>query len=338
MKQSIFAAYIGLFIVFAMSFLGAELDDRAAAVTASPKAAESPAPHVPAAADRPGAAIPVTAIPAPERIKVLHEGDIIEMALEDYVLGVLAAEMPAEFESEALKAQAVAARSFTLYCAAGDKHGEAQVCSDFACCQAWKNEEKMRLDWGDSYEKYLRKLKSAVDSTAGQRLIYEGKPIFAAFHSSSAGRTESCGAIWSALPYLISVPSPEDESTVPNYISRLELSPLDLRDTLLHFYPEADFSGDESCWAGEVSLDESGRVDSLTLGGAAIPGTRLREIFALRSTAFTLEYTGGNFLFTVKGFGHGVGMSQYGANVMASEGSDYTAILAHYYPGAALVS
>ena len=339
MKQCIFAAYIGLFITFAMSFLAAELDERAAAAALpaiSPQ--KLPTAEMPAVSDRPRAAIPVTAIPAPERIKVEHEGEILEMALEDYVLGVLAAEMPAEFEPEALKAQAVAARSFTLYCAAGDKHGEAQVCSDFSCCQAWKDEERMRSDWGESYEKYRKKLENAVESTAKQRLIYEGQPIFAAFHSSSAGCTEDCGAIWSELPYLISVPSPEDENSVPNYISYLELSPLDFRDTLLHFYPEADFSGEEAQWLGEVFPENSGRVDRLMLGGISIPGTRLREMFALRSTAFTLEYTGESFLFTVTGFGHGVGMSQYGANVMASQGADYTAILAHYYPGAALVS
>ncbi len=339
MKQCIFAAYIGLFITFGMSFLGAALDERAAAARAGAlMPAESPAAYAPAKADRPRAAIPATAVPAPERIKVLHEGEILEMGLDEYVLGVLAAEMPAEFESEALKAQAVAARSFTLYCAVGDKHGQAQVCTDFACCQAWKDEEKMRLDWGEGYDRYFAKLKEAVTATAGQRLIYGGEPIFAAFHSSSAGRTESCGAIWSALPYLISVPSPEDESSVPNFISRLELSPLDLRDTLLHFYPEADFSGPESSWAGDAKRNDSGRVDSISLGGIDIPGVKLREIFALRSTAFTLEYDGDKFIFTVSGFGHGVGMSQYGANVMASQGVDYTTILAHYYPGAALVS
>ncbi len=339
MKQCIFAAYIGLFITFAMSFLGAELDKRAAsAAFPAISQQEIPAAELPAATNRPKAAIPVTAIPAPERIKVEHEGQILEMGLEEYVLGVLAAEMPAEFEPEALKAQAVAARSFTLYCAAGDKHNDAQVCTDFACCQAWKDEAKMRTDWGEGYDKYRQKLESAVDSTAGQRLIYDGQPIFAAFHSSSAGCTESCGAIWSELPYLISVPSPEDENSVPNYVSQLELSKLDFRDTLLHFYPEADFSGEEAQWLGEVLLEDSGRVDRLMLGGVSVPGTKLRDIFALRSTAFTLEYTGESFLFTVTGFGHGVGMSQYGANVMASQGHDYTAILAHYYPGAALVS
>ena len=335
MKQCILAAYIGLFITFAMSFLGAELDERAAA--AAPKAGTSPPP---AGEDRPEekAPLPSSARPAPEKITVRHGEEIVEMDLEEYVLGVLAAEMPAEFEAEALKAQAVAARTYTLYCAASGKHDQAQVCTDFACCQAWKDEERMRSDWGAEYDKWRAKLSAAVDATAGQQLVYEGAPVFAAFHSSSAGRTESCGAIWGTLPYLVSVDSPEDAGTVPNYISQLEISPLDFRDTLLHFHPEADFSTDEKAWIGETVYEDSGRVDSVRLGGISFAGTKLREIFALRSTAFTLEYTGSSFLFTVTGYGHGIGMSQYGANVMAAQGSDYRAILAHYYPGTQLVT
>ena len=335
MKASISAAYLALFITFALSFLCAELDERAAAAHAPAPERISPAPAV---TDRPKAAIPVSASPAPERIKVKLEEETIEMSLEEYVLGVLAAEMPASFEPEALKAQAVAARTYTLYCAAAGKHKDAQVCTDFGCCQAWKDEKQMRAQWGAEYDKYREKLGKAVKSTAGQRLIYEGEPVFAAFHSSSAGSTENCGAIWSELPYLVSVASPEDESSVPNYISTLEISPLDFRDTLLHYCPDADFSADEHSWIGETSYEHSGRVDCITLGNISFPATKLREIFALRSTAFTLEYTGHSFLFTVTGYGHGVGMSQYGANVMASQGSDYTAILAHYYPGTSLVS
>ena len=161
--------------------------------------------------------------------------------------------------------------------------------------------------------------------------------MFAAFHSSSAGATEDCGAIWSARPYLISVDSPETAEEVPNYISSVELSALDFRDTVLYARPDADFTGDESGWIGEITHDESGRVASAVLGGEKLSGTELRSLFSLRSTAFTLEYTGSSFLFTVTGFGHGVGMSQYGANVMAKSGADYREILAHYYPGTQLV-
>lgn len=184
----------------------------------------------------------------------------------------------------------------------------------------------------------MDKLARAVEETRGQYLCYGGEPVFAAFHSSSCGQTEDCGAIWSALPYLVSVSSPESAETVPDYITYAVLTPLDFRDCELHARPEADFTGDEDGWIGEISRDGSGRVESAVLGGVTLSGTELRELFSLRSAAFTLEYVDGGFLFTVTGFGHGVGMSQYGANVMASEGADYTQILAHYYPDTVLVS
>ena len=333
MKHCILTAWTGLIISFAMACLGARLDARHAAQlppSAAPASA-SPSPAIISTAKSPAAQ------PAPETLLIQTAEGVVEMGLEEYILGVLAAEMPAEFETEALKAQAVAARTYALYCARAGKHTQAQLCTDFGCCQAWKSEQAMGEDWGKSFEKYRSKLQSAVEATAGQYLVYGGEPVFAAFHSSSPGRTESSGAIWNALPYLVSVQSPEDESRVPNFESSLELSPLDFRDTLLHACPEADFSGEESAWIGEVSYEDSGRVDSVLLGGVMYSGTKLRELFALRSTAFSLEYTGESFLFTVRGYGHGVGMSQYGAEVMASQGSDYAAILAHYYPGTVLV-
>ena len=258
--------------------------------------------------------------------------------MQSYLVGVVAAEMPASFEPEALKAQSVAARSYALYCAATGRHGDtAQVCTDFACCQAWSSEDTLRQNWGGSYDERLEKIKTAVEATAGEYLCYDGAPVFAAFHSSSAGATEDCGAIWSARPYLISVDSPETAEEVPDYISSVELSALDFRDTVLYAHPNADFTGDEGEWIGEITRDESGRVATAVLGGEKLSGTELRSLFSLRSTAFTLEYTGSSFLFTVTGFGHGVGMSQYGANAMAKSGADYRGILAHYYPGTQLV-
>ena len=143
--------------------------------------------------------------------------------------------------------------------------------------------------------------------------------------------------MWSAVPYLVSVESPETAEDVPNYISFVRCSPIDLRDTVLSARPEADFSGPEENWVGELRRDGSGRVASIVLGGESLDGKEIRKLFSLRSTAFTLEYDAGVFTFTVTGFGHGVGMSQYGADKMARQGADYTEILAHYYPGTALV-
>lgn len=292
--------------------------------TADPPAEESvPAPEEPAA-------------PQPRTLRVLCGGEIVEMDMQDYLTGVVAAEMPASFPPDALKAQAVAARSYALYCAAGHKHQDADVCTDPGCCQAWLSEDRLRENWGEGYEQNLALIRAAVEDTAGETLFYEGEPIFAAFHSSSAGHTEDSGALWNPQPYLVSVDSPETARDVPGYISTLLCSPIDFRDVILSAYPEADFSGAESSWVGELHRDASGRVESAVLGGVSIPGKTLRGLFSLRSTAFTLAWTENGFLFTVTGYGHGVGMSQYGAAVMAREGADYRQILAHYYPGAAL--
>ena len=276
--------------------------------------------------------------PAPEKITVLVGDAPVEMDMQEYLIGVVAAEMPAGFAPEALKAQAVAARSYALYCAGSDKHGNAQVCTDFNCCQAWISQEDMRENWGEAFEENYKKISSAVNETAGQYLSYEGQPVFAAFHSSSAGATEDCGNVWNSRPYLVSVESPESETNVPNFISTLECAPIDFRDCVLSLKPEADFTGSEETWIGETERDDSGRVSYIILGNVKIKGTEIRELFSLRSTYFELQYIDGKFLFTVKGFGHGVGMSQYGAKLMAERGESYTEILAHYYPGTVLTA
>ena len=123
------------------------------------------------------------------------------------------------------------------------KHPEADLCTDPGCCQAWRSEDRLRESWGEDYEQNLARIRAAVEATAGETLSYEGEPVFAAFHSSSAGATEDCGAVWSPLPYLVSVSSPETARDVPGYVSTLRCAPLDFRDVILSAYPEADFSG-----------------------------------------------------------------------------------------------
>lgn len=306
------------------------------APTAAPESAVAPetAPVTPSPAPEPLSGVPA----APENLLVLLEdGSVEQMDMQTYLTGVLAAEMPASFQSEALKAQAVAARTYAMYCAAGHKHGQADICTDSTCCQAWQSPERQQEKWGEDYALYADKIRAAVDATAGQYLLYDGQPVFAAFHASSAGATEASGELWSPVPYLVSVESPETAEDVPNYVSTLDCAALDFRDVILSAYPEADFTGPEETWIGPLTLDDSGRVRTACLGGVEIPGARLRSLFSLRSTAFTLTYHEGRFLFTVTGSGHGVGMSQYGAQVMAESGEDYTRILAHYYPGTSLV-
>ena len=211
------------------------------------------------------------------------------------------------------------------------------MCTDSGCCQAWASEESLRERWGGDYERWSSRIGEAVDATAGEVLTFEGQAVFAAFHSSSAGATEDSGALWSPLPYLRSVSSPESAETVPNYVSVLELSPLDFRDVILSAFPQADLTGEAETWVQALEPDESGRVRMVRIGGREISGARMRSLFSLRSAAFRLEYRAGSFVFTVTGSGHGVGMSQYGACVMAGDGADYRQILAHYYPGTSLV-
>ena len=344
MKKTIVLAYLALFISFLMPVLRADKPwERLLPSSGAPVAAarETQKPEPQAAEASPAAEIQTQTQPAPaaaETIRVLlADGQAREMDMQDYLTGVVAAEMPAAFEPEALKAQAVAARTFALYCAQGHKHTTADVCTDFACCQAWQSQEEQEAKWGENYDRYATKIRAAIQETAGEYLSFEGKPVFAAFHASSAGATEASGEIWNPVPYLVSVSSPETAQTVPNYVSSVDCAALDFRDVILSGHPEADFTGEESQWIGEVSRDESGRVKTAVLGDVALSGTELRKLFSLRSTAFDLSYSNGRFLFTVTGNGHGVGMSQYGAQVMAQEGAGYTEILAHYYPGTTLV-
>lgn len=271
-------------------------------------------------------------------LRVWSEGELRVVSAADYLPGVLAGEMPADFQTEALRAQAVAARTFILWKTAHGctTHPEADVCDEPSCCKAWCPDDALREKWGGAYAENMARVRAAVEDTDGWYLCWEGEPIQAAFHASSPGRTEDSGNIWQPLPYLVSVESPETAEDVPNYLTEVEVGAEAFRETLLRQAPEADFSGDPSAWVGQTSRNESGRVASVAIGGASFSGAQLRRLFGLRSACFTLEYTGGSFLFRVTGFGHGVGMSQYGAEVMARGGASWREILAHYYPGTTL--
>ena len=267
-------------------------------------------------------------------------GEPVETTMAEYLPGVLAAEMPASFELEALKAQAIAARTYIIYRMRGTEsaHPDADVCDDFNCCAAHSTVEQLQENWGDSFDANWAKIQQAVQETSGQYMVYEEEPIQAVFHSSSAGMTENSGNIWGSLPYLVSVDSPETESEVPNFIASTEVSADEFRRIILTADQNADLSGDVSEWIGEVKVGETGRVEYATIGGVSFSGTDLRGMFGLRSTAFTLDYGGGRFVFTTTGYGHGVGMSQYGANVLAEKGYNCEEILLHYYSGVSIVT
>ncbi len=274
-----------------------------------------------------------------ETLRVLQEdGTVEEMALSDYLWRVVAAEMPASFEPEALRAQAVCARTYSLWKMTAGSHAQegADLCTDSGCCQAYIEPERAQENWGGQAQAYTEKIAGAVADTADQVLTYEGSPIQAVFFSSSTASTEDAAQVWgNSLPYLVPVSSPEGEE-VPNYHSTVTMSTQQLRDTVLASYPEADLSGAASEWITQVSYNASGRVASLEVGGVSMSGGAARNLFGLRSSCFQVEQEGENFTFSVTGYGHGVGMSQYGANAMAKQGSDWREIVTHYYTGVSI--
>lgn len=269
-------------------------------------------------------------------LRVLDGDAVLEMDLGTYLLGVVRAEMPASFHQEALKAQAAAARTYTLYKlqTGGNHGGGADICTDFTCCQAYLAEEQARANWGEDADAYEDKIEAAVTGTDGQVILYAGVPILAVFHSSSAGLTRTAGEVWlNDLPYLQAVSSPEATERIPNYYSRVEFSSEELRQKLLAAFPEADLSGEASDWLRDAAADSAGSVSTLSVGGVTVKGSALRTALGLRSACFTWEVQGSNVVFFVTGYGHGVGMSQYGANAMAEAGAEYREILTHYYTG-----
>ena len=281
--------------------------------------------------------LPPGEIDSARTLRVLDGDTVTEMSFSDYLQGVLRAEMPASFQEDALRAQAVAARTYTYYkMSSGGNHGDtADICTDHSCCQAFLGKDRAAENWGKNAERYEAKIENAVSATDGQVMLYGGAPILAVFHSSSAGETWNSGEVWAQdLPYLQSVSSPEGEG-VPNYYSTVELTEAEFREKFLAARPEADLSGPASGWIRDPVMDGV-HVESVTIGGVSVSGPSVRSIFGLRSASFTAEAGDGKITFYVTGYGHGVGLSQYGANAMAEAGSTWREILEHYYTGVTL--
>lgn len=275
-------------------------------------------------------------------IRVAVNGKIVKMALEDYIFGVVSAEMPASFAPEALKAQAVAARTFAVHRVmyGGDsKYPGADVCDQSNHCQAYETVDELKKKWASNYDKYAAKVRQAVDGTAGKIMTYDDRPILVLYHASSAGYTEDVKNVYSQkLPYLVSVPSPDD-GKVTDLESKEEYDRNWFCNTVNKAYPAAKLSsGSLEKQVSVVDRFPSGRVDTVKLGGAKISAVDLRRLVDLRSTNFKVSFSKASIIFTTEGFGHGVGMSQDGAQAMALEGSGYIDILKHYYTGVDIVT
>ena len=264
------------------------------------------------------------------------EGQVEELTMADYLWGVVAAEMPASFRPEALKAQACAARTYTvdLQARPSEKHPQADVCADSTCCQAYTAPALARARWGLNAGEYSGKLTAAIADTDGLGILCDGAPIQALFFSSAAGRTVDAVEVWGReVSYLKGVDSPEGEE-VPNWRTQTTLTPDQVRQAVLPAYPEADLSGPPEGWFTGRTENSAGGVASMSVGGVTLTGGQLRSLFSLRSASFTVTYGGDGFTFETVGYGHGVGMSQYGANALAAQGKDFKEILTWYYTGA----
>lgn len=250
-----------------------------------------------------------------------------ELDLEEYLVGVVLAEMPASFEEEALKAQAVVARTYTIRAKEGKgKHDDGDICGNSACCQGYL----APADYGGTPE-VLSKVRNAVTSTVGQVLIYEGKLIEATYFSCSGGTTEDAVAVWGTdVPYLQSVQSPGEENAT-YYTDSVQFSVKEFASRL-----GINLTGKPDSWLEGTKYTAGGGVDTMVIGGLTFKGTELRKLLGLRSTAFTVMATENSITVTTRGYGHRVGMSQYGADAMATLGSTYEEILAHYYQGTKL--
>lgn len=264
------------------------------------------------------------------------------MPLERYVEGVVAAEMPAAFPMEALKAQAVVARTYALrrmrlFGGPGcSLHPAADVCNDPGTGQAYADEAELQEKWGDDYPLYRSKVAQAVEETRGLILTYDGAPIDAVYHSTSGGMTASAQEVWGQeVPYLSSVPSPYEERS-PRLEQTLSFTPAELVEKLRLDRGVVAAITHQGAGLFNTTRTASGRLKELKVGDQAIDGQSVRQRLGLNSTMATFHYEGDQVVVKVRGFGHGVGMSQYGADGMARRGSSYQAILAHYYPGAQL--
>ena len=270
-------------------------------------------------------------------INLLHKktGQVEQVKLDDYLCNVVSAEMPATYENEALRAQAIVARTYTIYKVQHKKHENADICDDSTCCQAWVSKEDRFARWEeDKREENWQKICNAVYETQGKIITYDGKPIDAFFHSNSGGTTELPVNVWGGtnFPYLQSVQT-SGEDAYKQYSSELVLTKEELLNKLKEKYPDIiiDFDKDDDIKILEYT--EGKRVRTVKFGNHELSGVETRTIFGLKSTNFEITKENNNIKFSVKGYGHGVGMSQTGADSLAKQGKTAEEIIKHFYTG-----
>ena len=264
-------------------------------------------------------------------------GQAVTLPLREYLIGAVAAEMPVSWPDEALKAQAVAAHSYALYRRdhSTEENG-AWFTADPTRRQGCLTDAVLHSYWGTAYAANYARLSALVDAVQTQVLYYGDAPAGTSYFAMSNGRTEASEKVWgTALPYLVPVDSSTD-TAADNYEYTLNLSAAQLQQLLAERLGIAADLSQQAQWFGTPVLTPSGYVDSLPVCGQRVRGTARRKALGLRSACFTVVCQSGTFSFTTRGYGHGVGMSQWGAKALAEQGADYRTILVHYYPGTEL--
>ncbi len=270
-------------------------------------------------------------------VYVKDEDKVLKMDMSQYLKEAVSAEMPAEFELEALKAQATAARTYLVNRKnaknedAKNYHKGADICTDSTHCKAWISEEARRKSWGEEkQDEYWEKISQAVEDTAGVLITYNDTPISAVYHSTSSGFTENAVDVWgNHVPYLVSVQSKGEEAS-PRYRSECTLSIEEFKSIAEAKFSDLDWN---SGLVGEIERSDAGGIKTIEIGGRKISGAEFRTLYSLRSTNANISLVDDSIYIDVTGFGHGVGMSQYGANYLASTGMNYKEILKSYYTG-----
>ena len=259
-----------------------------------------------------------------------------QLSMRDYVIGCVAAEMPAAYEEAALCAQAAASATLARYMQANNRGNAALkgavIAADPGSYQGYFTEEEMRERWGEDYDRCYAKIAAAVDETLPYEIDYDGAPIVAAFHAISSGETESAETVWGKeIPYLVTVES-EGDRLCPGYASSVTVSAEEFREKL--GLSPGDAAPED--WIGDAEYSDAGTLLTMTVCGKTVSGSELRTLFSLRSAAVRADCDGDEFTLDVTGYGHGVGMSQYGADYYARQGWTWQEIVQHYYPGAVL--
>lgn len=281
-----------------------------------------------------------------------RSNEVMNLSLEEYTKGVVAAEMPVTFELEALKAQAVAARTYTIRrlqqfgAAPSEKHPQYDLCTDHTHCQAWISKDERVEAWKKDkklglldYLSLWKKIEQAIDSTRGEIVTYNGEPIDPLFHSTSGGKTENSEDYFNAkVPYLRSVISQYEEKS-PHMVTKVEMTKEEFENKLKNKLPDIKINSKKL--EKEIKIlkkTEGGQIEEIKIGNKTLSGREAREALGLKSSNFFIDIKGKEVIITTTGYGHGVGMSQYGADGMAREGMDYKEIIKHYYQGVEVVN